>query len=658
MAYGLHSIGTFTTRESEPGAPQYTGKVEILKKDYADATYNLWFGTSPVLHKWQEDNTHAPIKGSSLTINLLNINGNTPAERYLSINDDDFMVRLTVDGTIRFIGFLVQDDFAEDMVDYNHGLTLSANDNLGLLKAVPLYVDPALMIDTRCTLLRVVQACINAATLGLNVNIADNLYEVNHTEIDTPLTQTIIDIDTWLGTDNIYTNCWDVLTQVLNRRKASLMQVNGEWWIVRWDELRYGDVRYFAYSSGGNLLGDGLLPATIIGGNRVEGIAKDFFALSAPVKSFQRGYKLDKETFNYKEPKYLLKNFDLQDLGDLIREYDLAGPVRHVKEYVFTSWLGNYGAGAMERFIRVIYDINNKEIDRYAVVRGTPFDTYRAVQSMPIEVASGDKVKVSMSYRTNDSQPGSVTTVFAVRLTNGVVAQDRYVDELPLNNGNWKLGIGYNYLIPSGDNSNQWHSVEIQSGQTPFAGLVYVYLPYANEDYGTAHETQIKGISFEYQPFINDSQRVIGHVHTSEQPEGPKNTGDEEIFNDDSPRPSLAGVLYLPSYTGNIQNRTSLWYRRGFTEALRLGQITTFEQLFWRRVSRKRVEGVFKYRVPLSMITVFKYDAFLDLNFIFGSLEIDYADSSARVTAYEQYKDGDVDSDLISDYTFKYIYEK
>ena len=119
-------------------------RVDILKLDYSGPVAALIFGKSPVIHKWNEDDCFAPVRGSSLTLNIINVEGQLPINAFYSDNDIEFKVEFSAinpDTSARdylFYGFLVQADFLEIMVDYNHPFTLSANDNLGLLKDVAL----------------------------------------------------------------------------------------------------------------------------------------------------------------------------------------------------------------------------------------------------------------------------------------------------------------------------------------------------------------------------------------------------------------------------------------------------------------------------------------------------------------------------------------
>src|SRR6185312_12526980 len=120
--------------DSLKGEP-YT--VQRRQKNYTGGITSVTGGATPVLHDWQTDDPKAPVKGSSLTVSLIN-NGTLPLESFYSIDDDEFKVILLWGTQILFVGSLVQDDCSEIMADYTHEIQLSANDNLGLLKDLTL----------------------------------------------------------------------------------------------------------------------------------------------------------------------------------------------------------------------------------------------------------------------------------------------------------------------------------------------------------------------------------------------------------------------------------------------------------------------------------------------------------------------------------------
>lgn len=128
MAYNLR----FTTSFSSTSGQSYT--VQILQKDFAGVPRSVT-GVSE-LHGWDEDNPRAAIKGSKLELSILNEGSSLPITTFYSNNDDEFMAIFTCDTTVEtlFVGFLVQDDCSELMVDPRHPINLTFTDNLGLLK--------------------------------------------------------------------------------------------------------------------------------------------------------------------------------------------------------------------------------------------------------------------------------------------------------------------------------------------------------------------------------------------------------------------------------------------------------------------------------------------------------------------------------------------
>lgn len=141
MAYGLKYVCDF---DRIGGAyPEYT--LNIYQKDFDGYETEVTGSAIPVSHAYDTDEPKAPIKGSSLSISLINESGNITLQDLYSADDEEFKAELIwhgpTDQTL-FVGFVVQDDSSELMVDYNHEIQISANDNLGLLKDIPFNTAP------------------------------------------------------------------------------------------------------------------------------------------------------------------------------------------------------------------------------------------------------------------------------------------------------------------------------------------------------------------------------------------------------------------------------------------------------------------------------------------------------------------------------------
>lgn len=132
--YGDKYISSFTDTDGK------IYDVAIAVKDYVGATHNILLGAVPVLHSHEVDEAKPAIKGSSVKLTYINQDSQLPLSNWYS--EDDTYFRLTVtlqqNSQVVFTGFLVQDDSSEDLVDYDHEVTLSFNDGLGLLKDIPL----------------------------------------------------------------------------------------------------------------------------------------------------------------------------------------------------------------------------------------------------------------------------------------------------------------------------------------------------------------------------------------------------------------------------------------------------------------------------------------------------------------------------------------
>lgn len=538
----------------------------------------------------------------------------------------------------------------------------------------------------KTSLLTIIKICLSATGLELKTNIYCNLLEINHFDTSSFLDQTLIDVQTFLKDDVNYDNCYNILEKILGRFNLSLFQADGVWNIVRWDELRYynNQIPGFSYDENMTLIGPVTMDVPLNIDPDIPTAPKpDTYPIHQLYHRIFRSFKYDKETFNYKQPPQLLRNFNLQELGTLrsttfsgsgstlqtIRDYDMPW---WSTGFTWTSGGGGVLYSSAQRFIRVITDSVGNEVGRFAVIKGNPVaDNPSAAASTKIEVNAGDSIKYSFAYKTSNSQPGAVNTVFDINLVTQlplapIGANNRYLDD----DGKWTATKNFVHTVPAGENTNEWHTVEVTSDQIPFDGHLYIKLAQAST---SNQETHFKDIRLEYIPTINQSTKIKGHTHTDTQAPDIKQNEDIEIFCDTSPRNSVVGTLFLNSLNGILQKLTTKWLRGHMVtggglpmERRNIGDITTTETLFWRRITRNMLEGSLsgllhnsKHRhISLLSVMRYTYGPMDDLNFVPGKFELDYKhDMINNSTLWEQWQDGEVDADLNEDYVFKYIYE-
>lgn len=752
MSYGVKYQFTFDPiKNAVPTDPTYT--LQILQKDYSGDVIDIVGGGAPVIQQYQTDDPKAPIKGSSLSINVLNVNGSLPLESFYSVEADEFQVQFFYGLQLMWAGYIVQTDCSEPLLDFTHEINLSANDNLGLLKDVALdkaqvtyqtvgsindmwsttashtvtvpggsFADsvqvgdvlrihslifdvdyhitdvsgnpnflvqetvstgttgtsdditllrPILFAD-KITLLEVLKNCLAATNLELETDIFCNFEEVNMDPTVSFFEQTLIDPQTFLKDTVLYDNCYAILEKIMTRFNCTLFQAKGVWNIVHWDELRYSGypIPGYAYDSDFNLVG----PIKLNHESMIfEGFNKfviqtyepasipEVYSLTGLLHRVVGPYQFTQETFNFKPPQQLLRNYDLQQVGNLQQTYTTGSgtSLQTTNEYDIPWWVDDVFLSSVSppppiHFIRVVLDFLGNEIERYLVIGN---DTTR-LDSYKIEATAGDIINVSLSQRTSVNTVDGIIAVF--------ICLDSGFDHKFLTPSGWVVGQAPYENTFVGD-SNNWNSFTTDAFKYPMPndGLLYIILFPAEDSAGniTTGESQFNNIRLDYNYFINQSTKIIGQTHTTTQNQNIKQNSADEIFMDDAPRNSIAGALFLPTTTGVIQDRTVEWYLNNIADTLRIGQLTTFELLFWRRIVRSILEGtiyglVSSYTLDdhVSMLAVFNHSAFEDLNFIFGRLEIDYKNNKCTGTLWEIYDQGEADSDLTASYEFKYLY--
>jgi hypothetical protein len=135
MAYGLRYTADFDALTTLP--KYYT--LNIFEDGYLGLPQNITLGSEPAVQEWQDDDPKRPIRGCTLTSEIVN-DGNINLSSFYSENDYQFRVELTwnATGEVLFVGYVLQDDCQEVMLDYAHYIKIVATDNLGLIKDITL----------------------------------------------------------------------------------------------------------------------------------------------------------------------------------------------------------------------------------------------------------------------------------------------------------------------------------------------------------------------------------------------------------------------------------------------------------------------------------------------------------------------------------------
>jgi hypothetical protein len=511
---------------------------------------------------------------------------------------------------------------------------------------------------------QVFRICLASLGLDLGAKVYSELYPIGGTEgrwLD----------DTYIVGESFFNNeqwltCYEILERILIRFRASLFQSYGFWTIVRWGELwRYTTVEGatlsgYNYNRNWEYLGSAISINNFHFGDGTD-------CETGVLRSINRPWNFVEETFNYNNTE-LLRNINLQELGAFLRSYEVDTNTYY--EYELPYWVNfDYTPPPTTnpvRFIRIVKDENNNEIDRYIVLTGevTPYP-YAALQSPDIFLSSGDTIEWSFDFKAKLNFVSATPLYAIVSTSDGTTTY--YLNKF----GYWQTTIvlddmpQYLYASPS-DPRTEWHNWKFLSKPLPLDSKLNVFLITPTAYSSPWEEMHFKNLFFNVTYLIDGT--ITGHRHTDTQVPSKviKNNETVDIFVDDSPRSSIAGTLYIDTYNGLNRNRTTKWNYTGASLEYSLGQLVTIEQLFQRWYPKDIYNGTTTYIKNGIGLMMTPMSVFLNMQepelkrYVTGSLSIDYKNSAADFTLYELDNSDRTmaEFNLNNLYDFVYLYEK
>lgn len=531
-------------------------------------------------------------------------------------------------------------------------------------------------VYTRIKLADCLRICLQATNLNLNVKYAGNIIAYQEATSYTDIFNNVyIDGRTFMSDQNNWQSCYDVLNKICSRFNIGIFQQDGIWYMVRFQELRYyaNNITgrtyngYFASQSTGQITSGNAF------GNETDieqGITQTLI----------RPYNYYAENLKYKNPDNLLYNADLQILGAKLNQYTavIDGVNHTVKEYeapgfnVFAARVGQYTG-----FIRIwTNDITGNEYDRVFVVQeiGSQPDRVDTLYADKIEMNDGDSVKISFSYRTQNSySPNNVKFGFSNAIDT--VLNNTYFISNIQSTSEKNIFIPYTLIgtIPydyytdglNGANLNEWRDIEINSYSTRKGAF---YFGFAFADGISANgETWYKNLRVEVIASTGGQTTIDGHEHKTLVNKITKNNKDLEIYLDDTTKNSVAGTLFFNSFDSLVQNQTLKWADGQSVGLIKLGEITTREQMAWKVVPRTKLEGkilgIFRANyLYYAMYNGINFQVNNGTYYIFGKAEFNFREDTIDFTMYEIYKTGEylsngVFNNTLLEYNFKYLYK-
>jgi hypothetical protein len=417
------------------------------------------------------------------------------------------------------------------------------------------------------TLIQFAAWCLAKTGLEFDIKVVDNLFERRHNTrgsnvANGPWHQTYIDAFTFEKDVNISEDCWTVLKKILVSRGCRICQYNGDWWIVRLDELKNSFLNYTRYTKTG-AVGSGVIDYS--GHIRLidHADASDVYFINEDTTvEEQRPHKYDEAHWQYSTQKESVCNIDFER-GDFLAnlpDETIESILYNVKKYSIECWHYQKGqpeiAQDSDAYIkRYLYD--GYEHERFVHMPVTTANTeyyLRCIDRIPI--SGRDKIRVGVSYRhTNDLGGGSGAFSYAqiwVRLygddgtfwnlqasTDGN-KQWRQSDVTWLTNQDFVFHNGFS----ESTNFNEWQTVSAESPPLPVSGEIEILL--ANKQRPDLQGKDFTSLQFEITPFITGSFGKYNSESYKVSQVG-KYTAfkEQEIFLADSTRKELKGVYHV-----------------------------------------------------------------------------------------------------------------
>lgn len=641
----------------------------LLLKDYAGTVTQLTAGPNPFVLSYTsgDDKIINPIRASEAEINFYN-DGATPLTEFYSEDDEawriDFYYNDPLGAKLIWSGFIVQDACQETFQEPPHLVALKGTDNLALLKDIPFnkaFTDTTVIIS-KLSLFEYIKYSLIKTGISLPLAIYSNIYENTMPDRDDDtgndmFRQTHLFAGMFQSEDGTWDDCYSILEKILFPLRATLCQAQG-----RWNIIRFGEFKLIANSTLPGSLYDtnfDIYTAVNLAPNVSFAIGSNNILINADhITRILRPFNSVKFTFDYVQPRELVRNLDLNELGPLIQTYtDVNGNT--ISQYQIAWWYYSGGAPPPNAYIQIVVSPPPKaeELGRYLVIYGGNPATIACLQSSSFYIDKNDRVNVSFNLSTANHNNGPGNNIFHFEVTDGTTTYRMNWNNGNMQDGSWATNGAAILSLSSKDDLKNGLSFSVESLGSPISGNFSILVNQCDSQTPTL-ETFYQNFSLEYIPHIDQNlMPVNGQSHLQEYSDTIKNKLDEKILIDDSPKHAFAGALLTATVTNGVYvTLTSLWHRFNFNEAKRLGEITTFETQDIQSKPRTILEGSFKYDDPtVSVLNMVQVDTLPNLNFIFGVVQFDFMQAIFSATLWEICATGEPAAD--TDYSFKYIYE-
>jgi hypothetical protein len=475
--------------------------------------------------------------------------------------DPRWEVKITISDRVIFTGFLNIDDCSSPFMPAPEVVVLTANDGLGTLKDKPLTDFSDVTPRNYNKIIDYLAWCLSKTGQNLNINCLFNIREANNKG-----KHFFESCYLWAKTfeEEIGTceDCYSVLENTF-REEAFITQRNGEWWIVRIDDLGDENTRYIStFDSKGVLVNEW----TSDHAKTIQRGTDIYFSQESTDVATKRPHEFVKETYNFEYPREIVDNIDFSrddETPYFTENFTEDGVAKIRKRYKITDWalfkeFAGLSTSSATAYIERIFQ-GEYEKERYIGITPTT-GGYYYIQSNPVEVHEQDKFTFSVDarYSADFGSSGHYTRQTAqIRLyaEDGTYwTLEGGIQTAPT--VEWKqTGAGFNtnngYIWVEGsqaDDQTNWMSATVEAPPVPRDGYLVIQLLHTDNQTLTRY---FQNLNFDYTPYINGSYAKYSALyHKVSRDIKYTSVRDEDVKISDGIKKLFKGALFTANYFG------------------------------------------------------------------------------------------------------------
>lgn len=494
-----------------------------------------------VLNYTDKDDHFHPIVASSVKL-YFDADSNMTFDDLYSEKERKFKAVIKKGNDVKFEGFINPDGIWEDYVYDRWVLSVSATDGLPNLKNISFSPNASNTYSGMMNLLDIIVICLSKTGLNLPLNTHVKIFYTGFIAQIDILNNVYLRVDAYKnGSEGM--NCADVLESILRIFNATIVQMNGEWFIYRPIDLQYS-TEFIRYVSG-SFEGWNTINTQKTVGSHINGFTLHH-ANANQRKSKKASVQAYRIYYEYRGSVNILTN----------------GSLKLNTGLTLDGWVVSTAPDGLVDRHASGYGIRTK-------TAGVPQNTNFLNLNQNIDILQDSVFTVRFDFEH--------TGLWAEYLTYSIGVGNQWFN---LSTGTWSTTLVRNRVsnakaINSG--GSQWvgagrasHEVSVRA---PISGLLNIVV-YRDVN-GTPGDGifTIHGISVTPDTSLNQKGReYTGRRKTFESTVTKTN---ETVINGDSESDLFAGTLFK----SDKDNPAATWYREGKTESLQLLAINAEDNL-------------------------------------------------------------------------------